>query len=226
MKNLSAHSITSTLIVGAFTLCTSLPMAAGGGTAGISTGTYPEKRSSAEFWADFEQDEKQTWTDDKTAYRDGWIESKIEAALRLNEHLHSFNIEVQVDKSMAILEGEVHSDIEKELAENIVLGAEGIDSITNKISIIGKPAKVAEPIAPQRRNYAQYVADVSTTAAIKSELLSAKDIHGITINVETLNRMVTLSGEVRSLGEKALAQAIAAKHNDVKGVTNNLEVNP
>jgi hyperosmotically inducible protein len=222
MKTLLIHSIAIPL--SALALSTSMALAADGGIKEVNNGTYSEKKSSAEFWADFEQDKQQTWADTKTAFRDGWIESKLETALRLNGHLHLFNISIQVDNNMATLEGEVHSEIEKELAGNIVLGAEGIDTVTNKIRIIEKPAKVAEPIAPQGRTFAQYVADVSTTAAIKSELLTAKDIHGTAINVDTLNRMVTLSGQVRSLEEKALAQAIAAKHNDVKGVTNNLQI--
>lgn len=222
MKILSVHSIATTL--SALALSAAVAIAADNGITETNKGSYSEKKPSAEFWVDFEQDKQQTWADTKTAFRDGWIESKLETALRLNEHLHRFNINIQVDNNMATLEGDVHSNIEKELAENIVLGIEGIDAVTNNIHIIEKPAKVAEPIAPQGRNFAQYVADVSTTAAIKSELLTAKDIHGTAINVDTLNRMVTLSGRVRSLEEKALAQAIAAKHNDVKGVTNNLQI--
>jgi osmotically-inducible protein OsmY len=68
------------------------------------------------------------------------------------------------------------------------------------------------------------VDDVSTTAAIKAELLASKNIDGLDIDVETLNDKVTLSGKVKSLEQKSLAQAIAAKHNDVKGVANNLQV--
>lgn len=186
--------------------------------------TYTEKRSAAEFWADFKQDSKQTWQDSKAAFKDGWIESKLETALILNEHLNAFKIDIEVDKDMATLGGEVHSDIEKELAENIALGVEGIDAVTNNIKVIEKPAKTAESVAPQGRNFAQYVADVSTTAAIKTELLASPNIKGLAIDVDTLNHKVTLSGQVSSLEQKALAQAIAAKHENVKGVVNNLQI--
>ncbi|UUA73306.1 BON domain-containing protein [Cellvibrio sp. QJXJ] len=186
--------------------------------------TYTEKRSAAEFWADFKQDSKQTWQDSKAAFKDGWIESKLETALILNEHLNAFKIDIEVDKDMATLGGEVHSDIEKELAENIALGVEGIDAVTNNIKVIEKPAKNAESVAPQGRNFAQYVADVSTTAAIKTELLASPNIKGLAIDVDTLNHKVTLSGQVSSLEQKALAQAIAAKHENVKGVVNNLQI--
>lgn len=51
--------------------------------------------------------------------------------------------------SITINEGEVHSDTDKELAENIALGVEGIDSVTNKIKVIEKPAKVAKSTTPK-----------------------------------------------------------------------------
>lgn len=232
MKNALFYSITISL--SALALTTSLSAVAANTEPAANNGahtentytekTYTEKRSAAEFWADFKQDSKQTWQDSKAAFKDGWIESKLETALILNEHLNAFKIDIEVDKDMATLGGEVHSDIEKELAENIALGVEGIDAVTNNIKVIEKPAKTAESVAPQGRNFAQYVADVSTTAAIKTELLASPNIKGLAIDVDTLNHKVTLSGQVSSLEQKALAQAIAAKHENVKGVVNNLQI--
>ncbi len=49
--------------------------------------------------------------------------------------------------SITINKDEVHSD--KKLAENIAPGAEGIDSVTNKIKVIEKPTKVTEPTTPK-----------------------------------------------------------------------------
>lgn len=232
MKNTLFDSITISL--SALALTTSLSAVAANTEPAANNGahtentytekTYTEKRSAAEFWADFKEDSKQTWQDSKAAFKDGWIESKLETALILNEHLNAFKIDIEVDKDMATLGGEVHSDIEKELAENIALGVEGIDAVTNNIKVIEKPAKTAESVAPQGRNFAQYVADVSTTAAIKTELLASPNIKGLAIDVDTLNHKVTLSGQVSSLEQKALAQAIAAKHENVKGVVNNLQI--
>ncbi len=222
MKTTLLHSIAIPL--SALALTASVSIAATNKEPGTASSTYTEKKSAAEFWADFKQDSEQNWQDSKSAFKDGWVESKLETALILSKHLNPFDIDIRVDGDRATLEGEVHSDIDKELAENIALGVEGIDSVTNNINVIEKPSKVAESTAPKGRTFAQYVADVSTTAAIKSELLASKNIKGLDIDVDTLNDKVTLSGKVKSLEEKALAQAIAAKHNDVKGVVNNLQV--
>lgn len=222
MKIIFPHSIIKSL--SALILASSMTTNAANESLSTNSQTYTEKKPAAEFWAEFKQDSEQTWQDSKSAFKDGWIESKVETALILNKHLNSFDIDIRVDSNMATLEGEVFSDIEKELAENIALGVEGIDSVTNKIRVVEKPAKVAQPTTSEGRNFAQYVEDVSTTAAIKAELLASKSIEGLNIDVDTLNDKVTLSGKVNSPEQKALAQAIAAKHNDVKGVINNLQV--
>lgn len=222
MKTKLFYSVTAP--ISALILTASVSVIAANKELSTTSGAYTEKKSASEFWAEFKQDSEQTWQDSKSAFKDGWIESKLETALILNKHLNSFDIDIRVDGDRATLEGEVHSNIHRELAENIALGVEGIDSVTNKINVIEKPAEMTESGRPTGRNFAQYVADVSTTAAIKTELLASKNIRGLDIDVDTLNDKVTLSGRVKSLEEKALAQAIAAKHNDVRGVVNNLQV--
>ena len=192
-------------------------------TTDPATETYIEKKSSEEFWADFRQDSKQTWKDSKAAFKDGWIESKLGTAINLNKYLSPYDIDIKVDSNQATLEGNVYSDIDKELAGNIALGVEGIDTVTNNLKVVQKPTTPHTQL-PQGRSFAQYVDDATTTAAIKTELLASKNIKGLEIDVDTLNDQVTLSGKVDSAEQKALAQAIAAKHNDVKGVVNNLEV--
>jgi osmotically-inducible protein OsmY len=186
--------------------------------------TYSEKKSSEQFWADFKQDSKQTWKDSKAAFKDGWIESKLSTAINLNKYLSPYDIYISVDNNMATLDGVVYSDIDKELAGNISLGVEGIDTVTNNLKVVQKPTATANNGASKGRSFAQYVDDATTTATIKTELLASKNIKGLEIDVDTLNNQVTLSGMVDTPAQKELAQAIAAKHDDVKGVVNNLQV--
>lgn len=187
-------------------------------------GIHAEKQTTAEYWAEFKQDSKQTWKDSKEAFKDGWIESKLETALILNKHLNPFEIDIRVDGNVATLEGDVHSAIDKELAENIALGVEGIDSVKNNIKVVEKSSRTETAKVKKGRNFAQYVDDASTTAAVKTELLASKNIAGLAINVDTYNNTVTLSGEVQTSAQKDLAQAIAAKQKDVKDVVNKLQV--
>ena len=121
-------------------LCTATLLIASGVNAATEHASQADKRSSEEYWAEFKQDSKQTWKDSKEAFKDGWIESKLETALILNKHLNALDIDINVDNNVATLGGVAHSDIEKELAENIALGIEGIDSVKNNMEVTAKPA--------------------------------------------------------------------------------------
>lgn len=218
MKTKFLHS---SVLLGALALATSLTVIAEDNRGNKN---YSEKRSADQYWSEFKQDSKQTWKDTKEAFKDGWIESKLETALILNEHLDALDIDISVDDNVASLGGEVNTDIEKELAENIALGIEGIDSVKNNIKLVPKRTSTAKEPLPRERSFAQYVSDVSTTAAIKTELLASKNVEGLKIDVDTYNNVVTLSGKVDTGAQKDLAQAIASKQHDVVNVVNKLDV--
>lgn len=209
----------TSVLLGSLALATSLTVAAGDNNT-----SHSEKRSADKYWSEFKQDSKQNWKDTKEAFKDGWIESKLETALILNEHLDALDIDISVDNNVASLSGEVNTDIEKELAENIALGIEGIDSVKNNIKVIPRQTSSAQKPLPHERSFSQYVSDVSTTAAIKTELLASKNVEGLKIDVDTYNNVVTLSGNVDTGAQKDLAQAIASKQHDVVDVVNKLVV--
>lgn len=213
--------------VNAIICAATLVISCGASAGNNEHNSHVDKRSAEEYWAEFKQDSKQTWKDSKEAFKDGWIESKLETALALNKYLNALDIDINVDKNVATLGGAVHSDIEKELAENIALGIEGIDSVKNNLKITAKPTATTNTqtgTTTTRRSFSQYVNDVSTTAAIKTELLASKNVAGLQINVDTYNNVVTLTGNVDTGAQKDLAQAIASRQNEVKNVINKLDV--
>lgn len=71
-----------------------------------------------------------------------------------------------------------------------------------------------------------YVDDTAITAAIKARLLEDKTTGGLSINVDSLNGTVALSGFATSAAEKERAEAIAREPKGVKAVHNNLIVRP
>lgn len=190
---------------------------------------YANKKPAKEYWAQFKQDDNQAWKDSRSAFRDGWVEGKLDAALRINEYLGLYNIGINVDKGTAVLTGEVSSEIERELAESVALGIEGIDFVDNRLAVNSSLAKKTEEEDEEEpwkgpRNFSQYMLDVSTTAAVKNELLKSPNVNGMAIDVETYNDRVTLSGTVKTRQEREVAEAIAHKLQGVKKVVNNLEV--
>lgn len=71
-----------------------------------------------------------------------------------------------------------------------------------------------------------YVDDRTITAAVKAKLIEDRTTGGLSINVDTLNGEVALSGFAKSSAEKAQAEAIARNTKGVRAVHNNLVVRP
>lgn len=73
---------------------------------------------------------------------------------------------------------------------------------------------------------ATYVDDRAITTAVKAKLIEDKTTGGLSINVDTLNGEVALSGFAKSQAEKDQAGRIAAATRGVRTVRNNLVVRP
>jgi osmotically-inducible protein OsmY len=73
---------------------------------------------------------------------------------------------------------------------------------------------------------ATYVDDRAITTAVKAKLIEDKTTGGLSINVDTLNGTVALSGFAKSQAEKDQAGRIAASTKGVREVRNNLVVRP
>jgi hyperosmotically inducible periplasmic protein len=68
------------------------------------------------------------------------------------------------------------------------------------------------------------VDNAAITARVKSALLADKVAPGMAINVDTVNGVVTLKGEVDSATQKARAAQVAKKVDGVRKVVNQLVV--
>jgi hyperosmotically inducible periplasmic protein len=150
---------------------------------------------------------------------DLWLKSKLITTYTLNEHLNSFEIDVTVEDGVVTLSGIVESNIEKELAEEIARGVEGVRELENKISV--------EPESESRREdtgFSRAVEDASTTARVKYNLLWNRNTSGMDIKVNTINGTVTLTGLIGSKIEKELAIQIAKNTKGVLDVIDRLEV--
>jgi len=71
-----------------------------------------------------------------------------------------------------------------------------------------------------------YVDDATITTQVKSRFVENKDVDAASINVETLNGTVMLSGFAKNATEKSTAEAIARRVGGVKSVKNEIAVRP
>lgn len=152
---------------------------------------------------------------------DAWMEGKLETAFLLNRHLNNFTIDVEVNDQTAILEGTVSSAIDRDLAEQISMNTDGIEMVRNNLQI-DREIDIDEPGA--ERSFGDRVSDATLTAEVKVKLLANNDTEGLSINVDTVDNVVTLKGDVSSNAEKELSGRIASEVEGVMSVNNQLMI--
>lgn len=173
-----------------------LPVALG--TALFSTSTFAENK-----W------EKEAM--------DAWIDGKAEATILFNGNLDSFDINTDVKDGVVTLSGSVDNQIERELAEELILGIKGVKNVDNSLTVLNMDMKNDSEVASNFK-------DAKISTVITSRLLFESEVSGTAIDVDVDDRVVTLNGELSSKAERDLAITIAENTADVKSVKDNITI--
>ncbi|WP_296221623.1 BON domain-containing protein [Pseudomonas sp. UBA2684] len=147
-------------------------------------------------------------------------EGSIWTAFALNRHLNPFSIDVDVENGSAILTGSVETEVERELAEQVALGIEGVKKVDNQLQVDPK----IEPKVSSEASLAQRFDDATLAATVKSKLLWNSNTEGLDIKVRTESGVVSLSGNAQTPAAKELAGRLAANTDGVREVHNLLSV--
>lgn len=150
-------------------------------------------------------------------------EGQIWTTYALSPYLRAHDIEVTVVDGKATLTGTVEEDVNKDLAKQLALSVDGITSVDNRIVV---KADYVPSDKSDRRRYAQRVDDASISTAVRSKLQWSQQLNDRQIGVATERGRVSLSGQVDSIGDKDLAQRLAAGTRGVSAVDNRLTVGP
>lgn len=147
-------------------------------------------------------------------------EGSIWTAFALNRHLNPFTIDVDVENGSAKLTGKVETDVDRDLAEQIALGIDGVTKVDNQLTLDPKfEAKASsEPTMSQRFD------DATLVATVKSKLLWNSNTEGLDINVDAANGVINLNGSAQTAEAKELAGRLAANTDGVREVNNLLSV--
>ena len=68
--------------------------------------------------------------------KDAWIDGKAETVLLMNTDLNNFDINTDVTNGKVVLTGKVDSEVEKELAEELVLSLDGVMDVENSLTVV------------------------------------------------------------------------------------------
>lgn len=143
-------------------------------------------------------------------------EGALHTALSLNRQLNVFRIDVTVQDGVARLRGDVESEIERELAEQVALATAGIERVENQLQI--KP-ELGDRSLP-RRAYAQRLEDATLRSIVRSRLYWSSQTYGLPLEVDSRDGVVTLRGRANSADAKQLAGVIAGSTEGVHLVNN------
>jgi hyperosmotically inducible protein len=156
------------------------------------------------------------------AETDAGITTAVKAKLAADDTVKANNINVDTRDGAVTLTGEVRTMDEESTALRIARATDGVRSVVDQITVV--PSSSAGMTLPSGANIGSAANDATITASVKSKLAADPDTSALRIDVDTKDRMVTLSGEVKSAAEKTEAMQIARDTDGVVSVTDRLTV--
>lgn len=162
------------------------------------------------------------------AQSDAGITTSVKSQLTTDDLVKARNIDVDTNDRVVTLTGDVHSEQEEAKALEIARGTRGVVDVVDNLSV----APFAEPSpAPTTGRYGETPGgvdrpklDAGVTAEIKTRLLADRMVSGLKIDVDTKDRVVTLTGTVSSQAERERALEIARGVEDVVRVEDKLTI--
>jgi len=180
---------------------------------------------------------------------DAGITSAVKSKMAADDTVKASEINVDTHNHVVTLNGTVGSQAERERAVMIARNTKGVNSVIDDLRV----GSVATSGSPERdrdaahdRDYSEsakqtahdakvemerateetgeVMTDAAITAAVKTKFLAEPGVPGTSINVDTNNHIVTLTGTVKSKAEMDKAMAIARDTKGVKRVVNHLKV--
>jgi len=153
---------------------------------------------------------------------DANLTAKVKSQLLWNSNTSGLAIDVDTRNAVVSLSGNVASEAEAVLAEQIARNTRDVSSVENNLKVNNEDTSLADKAARESHELLQQVSDGWITAKVKSSLVYNRNVDGSDINVDTRNGVVTLRGHVDSDFEREQAITIARNIKGVKTVKSEL----
>jgi hyperosmotically inducible protein len=160
--------------------------------------------------ADKAKEQAQTTTQEaKTMMTDSWVTSKTKISLFADERVKGTQVSVDTTKGVVHLRGKVDTAEAKTAAGEIAQAVEGVKSVKNDLQVVASAARKAVDAS-----------DSDIAKAVGTRL--AKNTQLKKVDVRTDAGVVTLTGQVPTIGASAKASEMARGVAGVKSVKNEL----
>ncbi|HEU5258487.1 MAG TPA: BON domain-containing protein [Vicinamibacterales bacterium] len=188
------------------------------------------------------------------SHTDTGITSAVKSKMAADDTVKASEINVDTHNHVVTLNGTVGSKAERDRAVMIARNTKGVNSVIDDLRVgpvatsgsadrdrdysesaeqtardakektesTAHDAKVKSEHATEKTG--EVISDAAITSTIKTKFLAESGVPGTTINVDTNNHVVTLTGTVKTKAEAAKAVSIARETKGVKRVVDHLKV--
>ncbi|OAQ20397.1 BON domain-containing protein [Thermosulfurimonas dismutans] len=146
-----------------------------------------------------------TQTDDAT------ITARVKMALIKDPVTKARKIDVDTVNGIVTLTGMVETEAERKKAEEVAKRVNGVRGVRNNLMV-------------GHRSFGRSLDDKLLTARIKTKLIAEPGIRSLSIDVDTVNGVVTLTGMVKSEEQRRRVLEIVRTTKGVKDVVDNLTI--
>lgn len=146
-----------------------------------------------------------------TQLSDAALTNKVKGRLVADPEINPFQIDVDTDDGVVRLSGVVHREDQRAEAEKHARMVEGVRDVVNDITVGDK-------------TFDEGVDDSWIGSKVKAKLLSDPEVNGFNIDVDVEQGVVTLSGVVKSPGQRVEAEKLARNTKGVREVRNLIKV--
>lgn len=149
---------------------------------------------------------------------DASITSAVKSKLIWSRNTDGLSTDVDTKRGRVTLIGKADNGAEKELAGRLAANTRGVVSVDNQLVVQNEKPSKAESAKKSAAEAKREVKDSWITTKVKSTFMYSSNVDGGDIAVSTEKGIVTLSGNVDSGAERALAIDLAQNVRGVKGV--------
>lgn len=151
---------------------------------------------------------------------DANITAAVRSKLMWSKHADDMEVEIDSNRGVVTLKGSADLAAAKTLATRLAASTQGVRSVDNQMRVGMRPATrdQRDDNKPATNANRQEISDTWITAKVKSNFLYSRHLSATRIKVSTRRGVVTLSGEVDSGAERALAIELARNVRGVKRV--------
>ena len=175
------------------------------------------------------------------AASDPGITTAVKSKLAADDTVKAYQINVDTQEGVVTLTGTVPSSAARDRALQLARETDGVTRVEDRLTVNAagtideRGEQAARDAAAKTEGAADRAGDAAAgagaaltdggiTAAVKTRLLADPDVAGLKIDVDTRDKVVTLTGTVASAAQKTEAGNIARDTTGVARVVNNLKV--